>query len=103
MIGGESSAWANEDRDIQQGPPPLHNMEESSNEPQPKREKQGGEGEWESSRPAPMVSGSLTRPYLTWSHRQTCSRGRRRDGWGHKGRTRAQGEEWGHMRTQGED
>ncbi|CAL8295221.1 unnamed protein product [Boreogadus saida] len=56
MIGGDSSAWANEDRDIQQGPPPLHNMEESSNEPQPMREKQGGEGEWESSRPAPMDS-----------------------------------------------
>ena len=75
MIGQDSSTWANEDRDIQQSTPPLHNMEECSNEPQPMREKQGGEGEWENSRPTPMVSGSLTRPHLTWSYRRTCSRG----------------------------
>ncbi|CAL8357151.1 unnamed protein product [Lota lota] len=58
MIGRDSSAWANEDRDIQQGTPPLHNTEACSNESQPMREKQCSEVEWESSRPAILMDNS---------------------------------------------
>ncbi|CAL8263859.1 unnamed protein product [Merluccius merluccius] len=54
MIGRDGSAWANEDRDIQQGTPPLHNSEVGSDEPQPMREKQRSEAEWESAGPALM-------------------------------------------------